>query len=85
MESRNDLSENERILGVIKIVAFPGLLAVVVYFLVKLDKKIENINDTMIEIKINQRVLQHDVNDLINDTSILRVDVEELKKNLIET
>lgn len=73
----------EQILGVIKMALFPLLLTFVIYTLNKMDRRFDRWEEDIDELKINQRVIQNDINELKNDTNRLRDDVEDLKKNLI--
>lgn len=76
--------ETKFIIEKVKAWAFPILIAIVAFFAKQISDDVNEMKETQIEIKINQAVIKHDIQDLKNDTNRLQLDVEELKKNLTQ-
>ena len=76
--------QKESFIEKIQSYAFPALLLIVVYFLQKMDDKLEKLYETSAQLKTQQELLSQQIHYLRNDTSTLRYEVEALKKNLGE-
>lgn len=76
---KNDI---EKTINAFKLIAFPVLLAFMLWYLNKMDSRFDKWEDDIQEMKINQSVIQRDINELKIDTNRLRDDVDELKQNM---
>lgn len=74
--------QTRQVLTAIKTVAFPVLAGFMLWYLTKIDARFEKWETDLQELKINQRVIQRDIQNLSDDSLRMQNDMNELKKSI---